>query len=198
MYEFIRGTLKASSPTYVVVEAHGIGYRLHTSISAWTKLPAIGFEVTLFLSFYVREDAHRLYGFVTKEERDLFERLTALSGIGPKTALSLLGHMEIEILVQAIQQENVSLLCKIPGIGKKTAERLLIELKGDKSFLESSHFALSDEMRSHADALNALIHLGYPASAAQKALITTAKERPESSLSALITSALGLLTRTTH
>jgi holliday junction DNA helicase RuvA len=196
MYEFICGTLRVSTPTHIIVEAYGLGYRLHTPVSTWTKLGDIGSDVMLFLSLYVREDIYRLYGFLRREERDLFERLIGISGVGPKTVLNLLGHMEWEMLIQAIQQENCTLLSKVPGIGKKIAERLFIELKGGKFFsglVQPSH----SEGEIQADALNALIHLGYAPLAVQKALAVASKERPdEHSLSALITTALGLLSRT--
>src|ERR1700722_17087164 len=129
MLEYIRGKLAGATAEKATIEIGGLGYRLYIPFSTYTKLPQIGQEVTLFISTLIREDNHRRFGFITQNERDLFEEFIQISGVGPKTALALIGHMELSDLQQAISQKNVTSLCRIPGIGKKTAERLVVELK---------------------------------------------------------------------
>ncbi len=146
----------------------------------------------------IREDAHKCYGFIEREQRDLFESLIDISGIGPKTALSLLGHMDISDLHYAISQEKSDLICKIPGIGKKTSERLIIEMrdkikKFDDKTGANPHSANNKEQSLASDAISAMINLGYNTAQAQKA-IKTAMERSQSpNLAGLITAALKLV-----
>src|SRR5580700_10493771 len=128
MFEYIKGILARSSLTQVTLDVQGIGYRLQIPFNHFAKLPALGTETLLYVSCVIREDSHKLYGFLTEHERDLFEHLIDISGIGPKTALALIGHMELQQLQTAIQQGNITAVCKIPGIGKKTAERLIVEM----------------------------------------------------------------------
>ncbi|MBU6446860.1 MAG: Holliday junction branch migration protein RuvA, partial [Verrucomicrobia bacterium] len=128
MFESIKGQLIDKTAVKAVVETGGIGYRLTIPFSAYTKLPSGG-AVHLFLSQVVREDSNTLYAFIEKEERDLFETLITLSGIGPKTALSIIGHLEMGAFHRAIHAADVRLLSKIPGLGKKTAEKLVIEMR---------------------------------------------------------------------
>lgn len=173
MFEYIKGKLTDSSPLHAIVDVHGIGYKLFTPLSHYAKLPSIGTEALFYVSCIIREDSHKLFGFLTKLDRDLFEKLTEVSGIGPKSGLSLLGHLESEDLHLAIANGNVALLCKVPGIGKKTAERLVIEMRDkSKTFLEKSAMPSIKGASSDAasDAINALIHLGYNALDAQKAI----------------------------
>jgi holliday junction DNA helicase RuvA len=166
-----------------VVETGGIGYRLAIPLSTYTRLPEIGKHLKLFLSHVVREDAEILYAFLSKEERDLFEVLITISGIGPKTALAIIGHMVMSALQRAVGGNDVRLLSKIPGIGKKTAERLVIEMRDkfkkiDKP-LTMSHLS---------DAVNALINLGYNPLEAQKAVDLVGSE--EKDLGKVIAAAL--------
>lgn len=196
MFEYIKGTLAHSSPSYVAVDVHGVGYRLHIPLNNYAKLPALHAPVLFFVSFVVREDAHRLFGFLTHQERDLFDHLNEISGIGPKTALALLGHMELQDLQSAIASGNVTRVCKIPGIGKKTAERLIVEMRdkivkicGKELGAASSN---ADGTGKAADAISALVNLGYNASLAQKAVASALKaaQDREPELALLITSAL--------
>ncbi len=195
MYEYIKGSLIESTPLRAIVEAHGIGYCLLIPFNNYSKLPAIGCSVVLFTSFVVREDSQKLFGFLTSHERDLFESLVDVSGIGPKTALCLVGHMEINDLQVAISQGDTQLICKIPGIGKKTAERLIVEMrdkvkKGIGASAALPHGSIG-EQGVVADAISALINLGYNSAQAQKAIkaaLTKTTEEPE--LGKLITSAL--------
>src|SRR3989344_8396803 len=147
MYEAIRGVLKEKEPLKAVVETGGISYRLTIPLNTYTKLPSLETPIHLFLSHIVREDAHTLYAFWVKEERDLFEVLINLSGIGPKTAAAIVGHMEIDAFHHAITAADIRILSKIPGIGKKTAERLVIEMR-DKIKLKKENGYLSSKPSS--------------------------------------------------
>ncbi|NDD58410.1 MAG: Holliday junction branch migration protein RuvA [Chlamydiae bacterium] len=192
MIEYIRGILRECSPSHAVIETQGIGYKLLIPLNNFSKLPQIEKEAILFVSTVIREDAHKSFGFLTRLERDFFEKLTEVSGIGPKTALALIGHMEISDLQLAITQSNISLLSKVPGIGKKTAERLVVELK-DKTLhgKETPSSIAGAEKGLFADALSALINLGYNPMQAQKNLkdiLSKANEQPD--LASLITQAL--------
>ncbi len=194
MYESIRGTLKEKSPHQAIVECSGLAYRLLIPLSTYTKLPFHESSVLLYLSQVIREDAHSLYAFFTKEERALFELLLSISGIGPKTAVGIVGHMERAFFEEAIRAQDIRLLSKLPGIGKKTAERLILELRdkfatqGNK---EEKVLGRTGAPSPEGDAMNALIHLGYAPldanRAVQKALKST--EKPME-LGDLITSAL--------
>ncbi|MGE0670898.1 MAG: Holliday junction branch migration protein RuvA [Parachlamydiales bacterium] len=197
MFEYIKGTLTEASPVKVTLETHGVGYLLFIPLNNYAKLPKIGSALTLYVSTVIREDSHKNYGFLTADQRDLFESLIEVSGVGPKTAIALLGHMEINDLQFAIVQGNTPAICKIPGIGKKTAERLVIELRdkvkkfGDK--LGSVH-SLSPSGGGQgviSDAISALVNLGYNPVQAQKAIKTAlGKSEEEPELAKLITSAL--------
>lgn len=188
MYEAIQGTLKGKEPLKAIVETNGVFYRVTIPLSTYSRLPTAEAPVFLFLSQVVREDAHTLYGFLAKEERDLFETLINLSGIGPKTAIAIIGHMEMQALQQAIRASDIRLLSKIPGIGKKTAERLIVEMR-DK--FQGKSAGTVTETSLSADATNALINLGYPLLHAQKAVQAAIKEKGEEiDLGRLITFAL--------
>lgn len=196
MYEFIQGTLKEKDPSKAIVVAGGIGYRLSIPLSTYTRLPALEQPVTLYLSQVVREDAHTLYAFIAKEERNLFEKLISLSGIGPKTGAAIIGHLDYPSFQRAINAGDVRLLSKIPGIGKKTAERLVIEmrdkLKEDVKKGKEETVLLTNGDTLISDAVNALINLGYNLTEAQKAVQSAVNEKEdETDLGRLITAALG-------
>lgn len=184
MYESIQGILKDKDLSIAIVEAGGIGYRLCIPFNTYSKLPPVGSSVFLFLSQVVREDSHTLYAFLTKEERNLFETLIALSGIGPKTAVGIIGHIEINAFQNAVASSDTRLLSKIPGIGKKTAERLVIEMR-DKFKGKAKGPTLM------GDAVTALLNLGYTPANAQKAVQAVLEEKKnETDLAKIITSAL--------
>lgn len=198
MFEYIKGTLAALQPHKAVVDVNGIGYFLHTPLSAFSAMPPIGKEITFYISSVIREDSHKNFGFLSVEERDLFEKISAVSGIGPKTALALIGHLDAQALESAITTANSTLLSKIPGIGKKTAERLIVELR-DKVLKElkksplptTPQKGLSEEDQTVNDALSALMNLGYNSLQAQQAIkkvLAESKNAPE--LSTLIRLAL--------
>jgi Holliday junction DNA helicase RuvA len=188
MYTYLKGILNQATPLLAIVDVQGVGYAVSIPLNTYTKLPPVGSSLLLHVSFVVREDAHRLYGFLAEEERDLFELFIAISGIGPKTALALIGHIDLTDLQAAIGQGNSAFLCKIPGIGKKTAERLIVELKDKTAKLSKKS---TPTVKGAGDAISALIHLGYNAAQAQKAVQAALKSGPkEPELAALITSAL--------
>jgi Holliday junction DNA helicase RuvA len=168
----LTGTLDNKNPPEVIVDCHGVGYEVFVPMSTFYNLPEIGTKVTLLTHFVVREDAQILYGFATLGEREAFRQLIKISGVGPRTALSVLSGMSVEDLSQAITLQEAGRLIKVPGIGKKTAERLLLELKGK---LGADLGPVGGPLRSdaQADILQALLALGYSdreASAALKAL----------------------------
>jgi Holliday junction DNA helicase RuvA len=157
----ISGTLLQKTPPTILVDCQGVGYEIDVSMGTFYNLPSIGENVTLFTHLSVREDAHLLFGFGSLEERDLFRQLIRISGIGARTALALLSGMSVAEMVQAVTLQDTARFSRIPGIGKKTAERLLLELKGKLGAdlnIASGQVAQNDNM---ADILNALIALGY-------------------------------------
>jgi len=191
MYEFIHGTLVEKQPTFAIVETGGIGYKLWITVQTFSSLPFEQKKVLLYTSFIVREESQTLYGFLSKEEKTVFELLLTISGIGPKSALALIGHLSISSLELAIQTNNSKLIAKAPGIGKKTAERLIIDLK-DKfqkiTFNDQSKQPSYDLM---SDAINALMNLGYNPQVAQKTVKQSLDENDAiSDLGELITAAL--------
>ncbi len=193
MYEFIRGRLAAKSPQQAIVETGGIGYRLTIPLSTYTRLPAQNSNLELYLSHIVREDSETLYAFCTKEERDLFELLLTVSGIGPKTACAVVGHLDVAAFQRAVASSDHRLLSKIPGIGKKSAERLVLEMK-DK-FQPSSKktktpMPLPSSTPLATDATFALINLGYAPAAAHEAVHAALQEKEETDLGRLISKAL--------
>lgn len=167
----LTGTLGDKNPPQVLVECNGVGYEVQVPMSTFYNLPAKGASVSLLTHFVVREDAQVLYGFETQTEREAFRQLIKISGVGPRTALSVLSGMSVAELAQAVSLQQAARLIKVPGIGKKTAERLLLELKGKLGAdLGPSPQAANDDQ---ADIVQALVALGYSdkeALAALKAL----------------------------
>jgi Holliday junction DNA helicase RuvA len=152
----LTGKLAGKHPPQVLLDVGGVAYELDVPMSSFYQLPATGESVTLFTHLVVREDAHVLYGFVTLEERSAFRQLIRISGIGARTALAVLSGLSVGELAQAVALQDAVRLTKIPGIGKKTAERLLLELKGKLSAL-----AAAPGTEKASDVLNALLALGY-------------------------------------
>jgi len=169
MIAHLRGRLISKHPNQAIVEAAGVGYEVNITIPTFSELPGTGAEVALFIYTHVREDALALFGFLRAEEKQLFEKLISVSGIGPKLAITILSGMPAETMVAAIRGNNVAALTRIPGIGKKTAERMVLELR-DK--LESFGVAAAATAASpvEEDVLSALLNLGYQRPLAEKAL----------------------------
>ena len=167
----LTGTLAEKSPPQLLVDCHGVGYEVDVPMSSFYNLPAVGERVTLLTHFVVREDAQVLYGFLTHDERATFRQLVKISGIGPRTALSILSGLSVTDLAQAVSLQESGRLVKVPGIGKKTAERLLLELKGKLGDALAAPAAVAG--RAEGDILQALLALGYSdreATAAMKGL----------------------------
>ena len=167
----LTGTLAEKSPPQLLIDVNGIGYEVDVPMSSFYNLPALGERVTLLTHFVVREDAQVLFGFLTHDERATFRQLVKISGVGPRTALAILSGLSVAELAQAVSLQESGRLVKVPGIGKKTAERLLLELKGKLG----DALAAPANVASHAqgDILQALVALGYSdreASAALKVL----------------------------
>ncbi len=156
----IQGKLLETNPPHILVDVHGVGYEIDVPMSTFYNLPPVGQEVTLLTHFIVREDAQLLYGFLTSEERETFRLLLKVSGIGARTALSILSGMSVADLVNAVALQEAGILTKVPGIGKKTAERLLLELK-DKLTGALASGAVSTVSSTSTDIINALMGLGY-------------------------------------
>ena len=168
----LTGTLGEKNPPQVLVDCHGVGYEVQVPMGTFYHLPAVGEPVSLLIHPVVREDAHLLYGFLTHAERNTFRELIKISGVGPRTALSILSGMNATELAQAVSQQEPARLTRVPGIGKKTAERLLLELKGKLGADMGSVQALASTDNLH-DIGQALLALGYndkEAAAALKAL----------------------------
>ena len=155
----LTGTLSDKNPPQVLVDCGGVGYEVHVPMSTYYNLPELGARVSLLTHFVVREDAQILYGFENAQEREAFRQLIKISGVGPRTALSVLSGMSVNELSQAITLQEAGRLIKVPGIGKKTAERLLLELKGKLGADIGAPMGVASDAQS--DILQALLALGY-------------------------------------
>lgn len=172
----LTGTLSDKNPPQVLVDCHGVGYEVDVPMSTFYNLPGVGEKVSLLTHFVVREDAQILYGFGTAPEREAFRQLIKISGVGPRTALAVLSGMSVGDIGQAVTAQDASRLVKVPGIGKKTAERLLLELKGKIGAdlgLPAGHAVASDHQ---ADILQALVALGYSDKEAQASVKSLPKD----------------------
>ena len=185
----LTGTLVEKSPNRLIVDVGGVGYDLLVPLSTFYGIGDAGSRVTLRVHTHVREDVIALYGFGTAPEQELFERLIAVSGIGPKLALAVLSGIDVGELVRAIRTQDVARLTKIPGIGKKTAERIGLELKDRLPLAVASSAAdavesTGDQRRD--DLASALINLGYQRPAAEKAIDVSLKKSPDASFEQLL------------
>ena len=170
MYESIKGLVSYLTPEYAVIEVAGIGYKVHIPVNLFTVVLQAGMECQLFTSLVVREDDMKLFGFISRKDRELFELLTSISGIGAKTSLSIIGHISVNDLHEAIETKNTALLCKIPGIGKKSAERLTLELKDRIKPDTAVKIVRGAHHELISDATLALIRLGYNQKIAENAI----------------------------
>lgn len=169
----IAGRLLEKNPPMILVDVHGVGYEIAVPMSTFYNLPEVGTETVLLTHFIVREDAQLLYGFLTAAERSAFRELIKVSGIGPRTALSVLSGLSVEALTQALTAQDSAMLTRIPGIGKKTAERLVLELKGKLG--ADFGGALTPAAGSKADIVSALVALGY----SEREATAAARKLPE-------------------
>jgi len=190
MYEFISGKLVELSPAYAIIEAGGIGYQVNISLNTFALLEGKS-EATLYLHLVVREDAHLLYGFVAKEERELFRHLISVSGVGANTARVILSSLSPAEITQAIAQGDVNLLKQIKGIGLKTAQRIVVDLKDKiaKGSAEQEIFAQSNNT-IREEALSALVMLGFTKAVAEKTISQILKNSPNQTVEGIIKDAL--------
>ena len=175
MIAHLRGKLLAKHPNQAVVEAAGVGYDVTISVPTFSDLPGVGGEVALHIHTHVREDTIALYGFLRSAEKTLFEKLITVSGIGPKLAVTILSGMAADEMVSAIRGNDIARLTRIPGIGKKTAERMVLELRDKLSAEKPGEIAAAPTMSAvEQDVLSALVNLGYQQAAAEKVLASVA------------------------
>jgi Holliday junction DNA helicase RuvA len=191
MYEFMKGSVAELTPTYVVVEAGGIGYAVHISLQTYSRIGQAP-QVQLWLHHIVRDDAEQLYGFFDKEERDVFRLLISVSGVGPNTARMLLSSLSSAEVRSAIQHDDVRKLQGIKGIGTKTAQRIVVDLKDKigKTLPAADTGEWSKQSACHEEALSALVMLGFAKVPADKVLQSLLREQPVYTAEALIKAAL--------
>jgi len=191
----LRGRLLRKEPQEAVVDVGGVGYRVTIPLSTFYRIGEPGAEVTLLTHTHVREDALALFGFLTTVEQALFERLIAVSGVGPKLAVSVLSGIEAPDLVVALRANDLARLTRIPGVGKKTAERLVLELKDKLQDLASSTTAPPPPGGPADDIVSALVHLGYSRAEAERAAERALREHGESRFEDLLRFALQAVSR---
>lgn len=194
MIAHLRGRLIGKHPNQAIVEAGGVGYDVSITIPTFSDLPAAGAEVALHIHTHVREDTIALYGFLRAEEKQLFEKLLQVSGIGPKLAITILSGMPTPEMVAAIRSGDVARLTRIPGIGKKTAERMVLELRDKlEAFAEAPGVTAATPVEE--DVLSALVNLGYQRTAAERALAAARHNGKAASFEGLFREALAGLSK---
>jgi holliday junction DNA helicase RuvA len=196
MIAHLRGKLLVKHPNQAIVDVAGVGYDVTITIPTYSELPGPGSEVALHIHTHVREDAIALYGFLRIAEKSLFEKLLTVSGIGPKLAITILSGMPADEMVNAIRGGDVARLTRIPGIGKKTAERMVLELR-DKLPPTAAGAEVSVPALNavEEDVISALVNLGYQRPAAEKALASAAAREKNSSFDQLFRAALATLSK---
>jgi holliday junction DNA helicase RuvA len=196
MIAHLRGKLLAKHPNQAIVETAGVGYDITISVPTFSDLPAVGAEVALHIHTHVREDALALYGFLRASEKTLFEKLITVSGIGPKLAVTILSGMAADEMVGAIRGNDVARLTRIPGIGKKTAERMVLELRDKLPPAGQASTPVAPAMNAmEEDVLSALVNLGYQRAAAEKALAVAAKNAKGGTFDALFRETMAALSK---
>lgn len=193
MIGYLRGKIISAKPTQIILDVNGVGYLVNISISTFEKISDQN-EISLFIHTHVREDALSLYGFYTEAEKEMFELLISISGIGPKVALSILSGISVDELQNAIQTENVSRLVSVPGVGRKTAERVVLELKSKVGFIEST-VSKGIDYTVKQEAVLALTTLGYNQKVAEKVVRDLLTEDPSMTLEDLIRKSLSELNK---
>jgi len=193
MIAHLRGKLLARRPNQVIVETMGVGYDVTISVPTFSELPPAGGEVALHIHTHVREDQIALYGFQRAEEKHLFEKLISVSGIGPKLAITILSGMPTDEMTAAIRGNDVARLTKIPGIGRKTAERMVLELRDKLPPVGTDQVHVVPSLSAvQEDVLSALVNLGYQRATAEKALASVEKN---GSFDAMFRSTLGVMSK---
>jgi holliday junction DNA helicase RuvA len=196
MIAHLRGKLLTKHPNQAIVETGGVGYDLTISVPTFSELPALGSEVALHVHTHVREDIIALYGFLRSAEKRLFEKLITVSGIGPKLAITILSGMAADEMVNAIRGNDIARLTRIPGIGKKTAERMVLELRDKLTVEKAGDIPAAPAVSPiEEDVLSALVNLGYQRAAAEKALATVSRNGKSGPFDALFREALSALSK---
>lgn len=196
----ISGKLIEKQPPYVLIDVQGVGYEIQAPMTSFYGLPELGAEVVLHTHLAISETAHQLFGFASKSDRELFRTLIKVSGVGPKMALAILSGMDAKTIARCVAEDNIGALVKVPGVGKKTAERLVIELRDKMARFATDEQPLAALQRASSgghhqpphrdDAEAALIALGYKPTDATKAIAKAEKQAPEASSQELIRLAL--------
>jgi Holliday junction DNA helicase RuvA len=196
MIAHLRGKLLAKHPNQAIVETAGVGYDVTISVPTFSDLPAVGTEVALHIHTHVREDVIALYGFLRSSEKQLFEKLISVSGIGPKLAVTILSGMASDEIVGSIRGNDVARLTRIPGIGKKTAERMVLELRDKMPEAGPPAAPATPAMTAvEEDVLSALLNLGYQRPIAEKALSVVTDDETAKSFDQLFRAVLGRLSK---
>ena len=194
MIAHLRGRLIAKHPNQAIVEAGGVGYDVNITVPSFSDLPALGAEVALHIHTHVREDMIALYGFLRAEEKQLFEKLITVSGIGPKLAITILSGMATAEMVGAIRSNDFARLTKIPGIGRKTAERMCVELR-DKLEGFGAPQPVVSRSAVEEDVISALVNLGFQRAVAEKAVQRAVQSSGRDNFDAIFRAALGTLSK---
>ena len=196
MIAHLHGRLLAKRPNQAIVETGGVGYDVTVSVPTFLDLPRVGGEVELHVHTHVREDQIALYGFLGLAEKHLFEKLITVSGIGPKLAITILSGMAADEMVGAIRSNDVARLTRIPGIGKKTAERMVLELRDKLPVQGAEDMKVPPAMGEvEEDVLSALMNLGYQRATAERALMAVTKNGKEAAFETTFREALGVLSK---
>jgi holliday junction DNA helicase RuvA len=199
MIGFLRGILVEKTPPYLQLDVNGVGYELQAPMTTFYRLPAIGMEVTLHTHLSITENLHQLFGFIDQRDRSLFRTLIKVSSVGPKLAISILSGMEADDIARCVRENNIAALTKVPGIGTKTAERLVIELRDRLKNWNLPHTDLSTPEQTrkaltgndiYAEAESALIALGYKPVDAAKMISKAVKQKADANSEELIRLAL--------
>jgi Holliday junction DNA helicase RuvA len=196
MIASLTGRLKRKATDYLIVDVVGVGYQVSVPLSSYSSLPEDGEEISLHIHTHLREDSLSLFGFLTEAEKNMFLLLMGVSGIGPKLALAVLSSLSVQALSHAIQASDDSKLCSIPGIGKKTAARMVLELQDKVKHLVSStslQAGAAVMAREGEDAVSALVNLGYKKPFAEEAVRKIRSDRPGLPLETIIREALNVL-----
>jgi len=194
MIAHLRGKLISKHPNQAIVEAGGVGYDVAISVPTFSQLPSVGSDVALHIHIHVREDAIALFGFLRADEKQLFEKLITVSGIGPKLAITILSGMPTSDMVGAIRANDYARLTRIPGIGKKTAERMCVELR-DKLEGFGAQQAVAAVSAVEQDVISALTNLGYQRTLAEKAVERAVASAGRENFDAIFRAALGVMAK---
>ena len=194
MIGYLKGTLIEKKPNSVLMDVNGVGYLVNIPVSTFYDLPEEGSSLSLFIYTHVREDILALYGFRTTRDKQLFEKLLGVSGIGPKMAVAFLSGMTAEELIPAIQRQDILKLSTIPGVGKKTAERVALELREQIPMLLSIEAQAAEAKPMQEDLISALVNLGYHRQLAERAVKKVLEgAKPETTFETLLKSSLQMI-----